>query len=61
MQNIAIRDAAAKHGVRFWEIAVELGIGDTTLTRWLRQELPEEKRVAVLDAIERIAKEKERE
>ena len=42
--NQDIRDYAAKKGVYFWEIAMKLSISEPTMTRWMRVELPEDKR-----------------
>ena len=41
--NQDIRDYAAKKGVYFWEIAMQLGVSEPTMTRWMRVELPEDK------------------
>lgn len=40
--NEDIREAARKANVYLWQIAKGLGIADTTLSRWLREELPAE-------------------
>ena len=57
MTNRDIRAKAVAAAVPMWELAQELGIGDNTLYRWLRTELPEEKRTAMLEAIAKLAKE----
>ena len=53
--NQDIRDYAAKKGVYFWEIAMELGISEPTMTRWMRVELPEDKRREIKWIIDNIA------
>ncbi len=53
--NQDIRDYAAKKGVYFWEIAMELGISEPTMTRWMRVELPEDKRREIEQVISEIA------
>ena len=53
--NQDIRDYAAKKGVYFWEIAMELGISEPTMTRWMRVELPEDKRREIEWIIDDIA------
>ena len=53
--NQDIRDYAAKKGVYFWEIAMELGISEPTMTRWMRVELPEDKRREIVQIIDKIA------
>lgn len=55
--NQAIRDEAARKGVKHWQIAVRLGISEPTIMRWLRTPLSPEREKAVLGAIEAIAKE----
>lgn len=57
MANQNIRDAAKKHKVKHWQIAMHLGISEPTIMRWLRVPLPPEKERAILEAIEEIAKE----
>ena len=53
--NQDIRDYAAKKGVYFWEIAMQLGISEPTITRWMRVELPEDKRREIGQIIDDIA------
>jgi len=53
--NQDIRDYAAKKGVYFWEIAMKLSIPEPTMTRWMRVELPEDKRREIEWIIDDIA------
>ena len=53
--NQDIRDYAAQKGVYFWEIAMQLGVSEPTMTRWMRVELPEDKRREIVQIIEKIA------
>lgn len=53
--NQDIRDYAAKKGVYFWEIAMKLGISEPTITRWMRVELPADKRREIEQVISDIA------
>ena len=53
--NQDIRDYAAQKGVYFWEIAMQLGISEPTITRWMRVELPEDKRREIVQIIDKIA------
>lgn len=53
--NQDIRDYAAKKGVYFWEIAMELGISEPTMTRWMRAELTADKRRVIGQIIDDIA------
>lgn len=54
--NQKIKDAAKK--LYQWEIALEIGVSEPTLVRWLRTPLPAEKEERILVAIEKLAKEK---
>lgn len=58
MANIRIREAAKAHGVMLWEIAVELGISEASMTRKLRIELNDPERAKILSVIEGIATKK---
>lgn len=55
--NRKIRAAAVAAGVPIYKIAMQLGISEVTLYRYLRAELPEEKKKAILAAIEKLSKE----
>lgn len=59
MCNEKVRDQAKKRGVRHWQIASVMGIGENTLMRWLRLPLPAEKEARILEAIEEVAKGRE--
>ncbi|MCQ2408221.1 MAG: hypothetical protein MJ065_06800 [Oscillospiraceae bacterium] len=52
--NQDIRDYAAQKGGYFWEIAMQLGISEPTITRWMRVELPEDKRREIRQIIDKI-------
>ena len=54
--NRKIRAAAVAEGVPMYKIAMELGISEVTLYHYLRAELPEEKKKAILAAIEKLGK-----
>lgn len=54
--NIDIRQTAKMKKVSFWKIAKHLGISEPTFTRWMRDELPEEKKERIITAIEELAK-----
>lgn len=59
MKNMEIRKKASEKGVKLWEIAYRFGVTDGTLCRWMRVELPEQKKESALRFIDEIAKEKE--
>lgn len=53
--NSDVRQTARDRGVALWRIALELGISEMTLTRWLRVELSPEKRARIMDAISKLS------
>ncbi len=57
MENTDIRIQLKKTGVRQWQVAETLGIGESTLCRKMRKELPEEEKEIILNAIEKLSKE----
>ena len=57
MQNVEIREAAKRAGVRLWQIAYRLGMNDGNFSRRLRHEFPEADRVRVLEIIKELEKE----
>ena len=59
MKNLEIRQKAKEKGVLLWEVAEELNICDSSLSRKLRKELPPEEKSQLLSIIEKLAKEKD--
>lgn len=57
MTNVEIRRAAGSAGVKLWELAEALGIADTSLSRKLRRELPDDEKQRILEIIDRLSKE----
>ncbi len=57
MANDSIRKAARIAGVPLWKIAQHIGVSEPTLTRWLRNPLPEAKENAIREAIKELEKE----
>jgi len=57
MKNQDIRNKAAGAGVKLWQIADAIGIGDTTLCRRMRKELPEGEKIKSFAVIDELAKE----
>ena len=55
-KNNSIRDRIKALGLKQWQLADEVGIHETTLIVWLRQELTGERRERVLAALDRIEK-----
>lgn len=54
MNNREIRQAAISAGVKLWEVAEALGVADTTLSRRMRRELPDEEKGKILEIIKEI-------
>ena len=45
----------AMRNVRQWEVAKACGVSETTIVRWLRDDLSEERKAAIFAAIERLS------
>ena len=58
MRNQDLKDEMRIAGVRQWEVAEAIGVSEMTLVKWMRFELPEDKRQRVLQAIEQIKQSK---
>ena len=54
--NEDVRREIRISGFRHWQIALQLGIHENTLVRWLRNELSEERRKAIFAAIEALSR-----
>ena len=61
MRNKEIRNAMLRSNVKQWEVAEHLGISEFTICRWLRSELPSEKKESLLQAISEVKNRKESE
>ena len=57
MANTEIRNAAKAARVTFWMIADSLYIAESTFTRMMRHELPEEKKQEILSIIDQLKQE----
>lgn len=55
MANRDLKLAAAGAGVRMWQIADELGMLDSSLSRKLRHELPHEEKAEILEIINKLS------
>ena len=58
-RNVDIRLEAAGAGIKLWRIAEALGIPDSSLSRKLRRELPDEEKVKIREIIEELKREAE--
>lgn len=54
MANAEIRELIRKKRLRHYEIAEALGVNEFTFSRWLRNELPDDKKCEIIKAIEQI-------
>ena len=59
MENIEIRTAYMQAGIKQWQLAEALGVSETHFSRKLREELPQEEKEKILEAIKRIVREKQ--
>lgn len=59
MKNLELRKAAKAAGIPLWRIADAIGVGEATMTRKLRHELPENKKKQLLNLIKQLAREGE--
>lgn len=57
MNNQDIRTAAAKAGIKLWQIADALGIADCNFSRKLRHELPKEQKDRIMQIIKNLSRE----
>ena len=57
MNNLEIRTAAQKAGVRLWQIAEAYGVNDGNFSRKLRKELSMEETKKIMDIIQKLAQE----
>ncbi len=55
--NQNVRDAARIAGIPLWRIAMQAGISEPTLTRWLRVPLSEDRERRIVRAIEELKEE----
>ena len=54
LNNMEIRFAIEEKRLKYDEVARELGVWPSTLSRWLQTEVSPEKKQMILDAIDRI-------
>ena len=59
MANNDIRLLAKSNNVPLWKVAKKLNISDPTMTRLMREELPEAEKQKIISIIKEIAKENE--
>lgn len=57
MNNNDIRRKAASEGIRLWQIAEALKITDSSFSRKLRKELPQEEKEKIFSIIQKLSQE----
>ncbi len=57
--NTDIKQAAKAAGVRLWQIADKIGIADSSFSRRLRYELPNDKKQEIFAIITKLQKEQQ--
>lgn len=56
MENKELKEQMKKSGLYLYQVANELGVCEMTLIRWLRFELPDDKKQAIIEAINKLQK-----
>ena len=56
MNNLEIRLAICKAGLFHYQVAEALGMHETSFTRKLRKELPDDEKTKILEVIDRLSK-----
>ncbi len=59
MPNQDIHELIKSHGLRKWKVADFAKIADTTFSRWLRHEMPADKKQLIMRAIAELVADKE--
>lgn len=54
MQNKDLRDAFRIANVKQWEVADAIGISEMSMVKWLRRELPVDKKIWVQEGIRKV-------
>lgn len=57
-RNIDLRAAMLVADVRHYEVAEKIGIADESFSRWMRHEMPPEKKKQILEIIDQIIAER---
>lgn len=51
MANMDIRYEIMKQGLKNYQVAMSMGVSETTFSRWLRNELPAKKKKEILEIL----------
>lgn len=52
MNNVEIRQEIRHADIKHWQVAEAMKVSEATFCRWMRTEMPEEKKKKVLAAVE---------
>ena len=52
--NAEIRQELKKARIPFWLVGKQIGVNEVTVSRWLREPLPEDKKRVIVEAIRKI-------
>lgn len=55
MKNPDIRVAMLSAGLKHYQVAEALNVADETFSRWLRHDLPDDKKKEILETINRLS------
>lgn len=58
MKNLDIRNEITNSGLNYWQVAEGIGVSDSTFSRLLRHELPDEKKEEIRSAIRELKQER---
>jgi hypothetical protein len=53
-ENVRLWTVNRAAGLFQWQVADEVGVNEVTFIRWLRKPLPEEKKHAIIEAIQKL-------
>lgn len=56
MNNVKVRQAIASNMLKYWQVAKLMGVSEMTLTRRLREELPDQEQARICRLIEEQTK-----
>ncbi len=57
--NTDIKIEMKRRNVRQWAVAKACGVSETTMVRWLRDDLSEERKAAIYAAIDRLSEQRD--
>lgn len=57
VKNADVRNYILESGFKNWEVALNLGIADTTLCRWLRYELDYDVKKRIFETVDKMKSE----